>query len=101
MHRRKGRDSNRFEDRGQALAYAYAHGCYAVPGAAAVELADEGGGETGAGAAEGVTEGDRAAVHVELLFVDAELADAGEDLGGEGLVQLDQVDLIERQAGDL
>ena len=63
--------------------------------AAAAQLADEGGGEAGAGAAEGVAEGDRAAVDVELLLVDAELAGAGEDLGGEGLVELDQVDVVE------
>ena len=54
-------------------------------------------GEAGAGAAERVAEGDRAAVDVEPLLVDAELADAGEDLGGEGLVELDQVDLVERR----
>ena len=46
-----------------------------------------------------MAEGDRAAVDVELLLVDAELADAGEDLGGEGLVDLDQVDLVELEAG--
>ena len=56
-------------------------------------------GEAGAGAAERVAEGDRAAVDVEALLVDAELAGAGEDLGGEGLVELDQVDLVELEAG--
>ena len=55
--------------------------------------------EAGAGAAERVAEGDRAAVDVEPLLVDPQLAGAGEDLGGEGLVQLDQVDLVEREAG--
>ena len=87
--------SDRFEDRRQALADADAHGGDAVPAAAAAQLADEGAGEAGAGAAERVAEGDRAAVDVELLLVDAELAGAGEDLGGEGLVELDQVDLVE------
>ena len=61
--------------------------------AAAAQLADEGAGEAGAGAAERVAEGDRAAVDVQPLLLDAELAGAGQDLRGESLVQLDQVDL--------
>src|SRR5262245_32802833 len=88
-----------FEDRRQALADADAHRRDPVAAAAAAELVKEGGGEAGAGAAERVAEGDRAAVDVEPLLVDPELADAGEDLRGEGLVELDQVDLVELEAG--
>src|SRR4029077_4706279 len=51
------------------------------------------------GAAEGMAEGDGTAVDVEPLLVDAELTGAGEDLGGEGLVELDQVDLVDAEAG--
>ena len=87
--------ARRFEDRRQALADADAHGGDAVLAAAAAQLADQGAGEAGAGAAERVAEGDRAAVDVEPLLLDAELAGAGEDLGGEGLVELDQVDLVD------
>ena len=87
------------DDRRHALADADAEGGDAVAAAAAAQLPDEGVSEAGAGAAERVAEGDRAAVDVEPLLVDPELAGAGEDLGGEGLVDLDQVDLVERQAG--
>src|ERR1044072_5366239 len=91
--------SDAFEDRRQALADADAHRRDPVLAAAAAQLTDQGGGEASAGAAERVAEGDRAAVDVELLFVDAELAGAGEHLRGEGLVELDQVDLLEGETG--
>ena len=42
---------------------------------------------------------DGAAVDVELCLVEAELADAGQGLRAERLVDLDAVDLVERQAG--
>ena len=87
------------EHRRQALADPDAHRRDPVAAAAAAELVQERGGEAGAGAAERVAEGDRAAVDVEALLVDSELADAGEHLRGEGLVQLDQVDLVELEAG--
>ena len=87
--------SDGFEDGGQTLADADAEGGDAVLAAAAAQLADEGAGEAGAGAAERVAEGDRAAVDVEALLLDPQLAGAGEDLRGEGLVQLDQVDLVD------
>src|ERR1044072_9906854 len=90
--------SDGFEHGRQALADADAHGRNAEPAAAAAQLAEKGGGEAGAGAAEWVAEGDRAAVDVEALLVEPELSGAGEDLGGEGLVELDQVDLVDREA---
>ena len=49
-----------------------------------------------AAGAERVPQRDRAAVHVHLRRVQAELADAGERLGRECLVQLDQVDVRPR-----
>src|SRR5262249_44954792 len=39
------------------------------------------------------------AVDIELLLVEPELADAGDDLGAERLVDLDAVDLVETEAG--
>src|SRR5690348_2948132 len=71
--------SDRFVNSGQTLAHADAEGGDSVFGAAALQLADQGAGEAGAGAAEWVAEGDRAAVDVEPLLVDPELAGAGED----------------------
>src|SRR4051794_4328685 len=63
------------------------------------QLPNQGGHQPGAGAAERMTEGDRAAVHVEALLVDAEPLGAGQDLGGERLIQLDQVDLSQLESG--
>jgi hypothetical protein len=53
----------------------------------------------GAGGAEGVADGDGAAVGVDLGGVEAELTDAVEALAGEGLVELDGVDLVDGEAG--
>ena len=44
-----------------------------------------------------VAERDRAAVDVDLVPVEAELAAVGEDLGGERLVDLDEVEGVDRQ----
>ena len=41
-----------------------------------------------------MAERDRAAVDVQLLAVEAELADDAEDLPGEGLVDLAEVDVV-------
>src|SRR5260370_11422981 len=81
------------DDHGDALAAANAHGFQVhglVPGGQAVE---QGGGDPGAGHAERVAQGDGAAVHVEPVDVDAELAVGGDDLRRERLVDLDQVDV--------
>ena len=43
---------------------------------------------------------DGAAVDVEPIGIDRQLFEAGEHLRGEGFIQLDEVDLIERQAGE-
>src|SRR5438105_7516847 len=48
-----------------------------------------------------MTERNRTAVHVHLLLVEAELADDREALRREGLVQLHQVDLPDRDARSL
>ena len=56
-------------------------------------------GDAGAGHAERVADRDRAAVHVELVDVDAQVAVAGDDLRGERLVDLDQVDVVDGHPG--
>ncbi len=48
--------------------------------------------------AVGMTQGDRAAVHVQAVGRDAELVAAVQHLHGEGFVQLPQVDVLHRQA---
>ena len=71
------------------------------PGLAAPHLVEQAGGQLGAGSAERVSEGDGAAVHVEAVRVDGQFLQAGEDLHGEGFVQFNEVDLVQRQAGEL
>ena len=57
--------------------------------------------DAGAGHAERVAEGDRAAVHVELVPRDAEVLGRRDHLRGERLVDLDEVDVVDRHAGPL
>src|SRR5438132_1634476 len=54
-----------------------------------------------AGAAERMPECDGASVDVETLGIDRQLAETGEHLRGKRLVQLDEIDLIQRQPRDL
>ena len=60
-----------------------------------VEERDE---DAGTAGADGMTEGDGAAAGVELFQVEPEQAGAAEGLHGEGFVDLDGIDLIERPA---
>ena len=48
-----------------------------------------------------MAERDRAAVDVQPLRIDRQLAQAGEHLRGERFVQLDEIDLVEREPGQL
>src|SRR3954452_6786250 len=56
-------------------------------------------GEPCAAASERMPQGDGAAVGVDSVDVEAEPADAGEDLWGEGLVDLDRFEVAGRPAG--
>lgn len=78
-----------FEDEGEALAHADAEGGNSNSGALAGELVGNGSGEPGTGGAEGVAEGDGAALRVEDRGVElGPLGEAAEYLRGEGLVEL-------------
>ena len=61
----------------------------------ALHLVEQLGGDGGAGSADRVAEGDRAAVGVDLVLIEPEVVDHGECLGREGLVELDDLDLLE------
>src|SRR5687768_8051977 len=87
------------EDRGGAHAAADAHGHESVPDIAAPHLVEQCRRQLGAGTTQRVAEGDRATVDIQPLRIDRQLAQAREDLHGERLIELDQVDLIEGQAG--
>ncbi|MCY1511484.1 hypothetical protein D9M68_459050 [compost metagenome] len=70
---------------------------------AAFELAHGGQDQAGAGCAERVADGDGAAIGIEpwIIECDTELPGAAEHLGGEGLVDLDQVHVVQAQARPL
>src|SRR5690606_15308826 len=70
----------------------------AVAGLAAPELVDERGGDAGSGRAERVTERDRAAVDVGDRPIEAELLLDRHVLGREGLVDLDELEVVEPEA---
>src|SRR6267143_1588831 len=96
-----GKISKALEDAGGAHAAADAHGDHAIAGVFALEFADDGGGEFCAGAAERVAEGDGAAVGIDARSVEAGLLDDGEGLRGEGLVELDHGDVVQRKTRKL
>src|SRR6266550_2951868 len=72
--------SDPLEGRRDRAAAAEAQGGEAVAALAAAKLVQQGRDDPGARGADGVTQGDRAAVHVDLVPVEAELAAVGERL---------------------
>src|SRR5207244_10406409 len=79
---------------------ANAHGLEADRLVGGLEVVDQRAHDAGARHAERVAEVDGPTVGVELaLDVDAELVADGQDLGGEGLVELDDVDVGDVHAG--
>src|SRR3954447_5738854 len=82
------------DDRREALPDADAQRRQAVAQAALGELVGQRPEQARARAAERVADGDRAAVDVELGERDAELARRGEHLAREGLVDLDEIDVV-------
>src|ERR1700733_1915160 len=83
------------EDRGHALPAADAHGLQAEGLVVELEAVEDGGGDPRPGHAERVAHRDGAAVHVQLVDVDAQLPVGRDDLGRERLVDLDQVDVVD------
>src|SRR5918996_3830762 len=87
------------DDHGVALAPTGADGGHAEPAPAPPQLVHERHQDARAAGADRVAERDRAAVHVHLRLVDAEHAHRVERHRRERLVDLEQVDLADRQAG--
>src|SRR6185437_2051586 len=70
-----------------------------TPGVATLEFVDHGAQNHCAGGSQRVTHGDGAAVDVELLVGNVEVLLELQHHGGEGLVQLEQVDVVDGQTG--
>src|SRR3954452_15253669 len=87
------------EDDRVALAATRADGRDAKAAAAPAQLVHESAEHTRAGCANRVTERNRPAVHVDLRLVEAEHAHRVERDRREGLVELEQVDVVDRQSG--
>src|ERR1700733_11900447 len=88
-----------FEDGGDAHAAADAQGDERSARVAALELVDDGGDEHRAGGAERMAHRDRAAVNVDVLLGQVQVPDPFQNDGGEGLVELEQVYVVKREAG--
>src|SRR6266545_2724136 len=100
--RRLGQTPDRlaaFEERSLALADADTERCDPIAAAAAAQLVQQRDDEAGAAHPERMADRDRAAVHVHLLLVEAEVADHRKRLRRERLVELDEIDLGERHTG--
>ena len=86
---------------GDAHAAADAQRGEALLGVAALHLVQQRVEHARAGGADRMADGDGAAVDVDLVGVPAEALVDGAGLGGEGLVGLDQVEILDRPAGFL
>src|SRR6476620_2301663 len=87
------------DDGGVRHAAGLAHRLQPVAAAGLLEVVEQGRHEPGAGGAQRVAEGDRAAPRVELRVLDPELGLPGQRYGGEGLVDLERVDLVDGHSG--
>src|SRR5713101_8331754 len=93
--------SRALENRGDALAAADALRGEGVALAFALQERRRLAGDARAGGAQRMAERDGAAVEIGPALVDAEFAHAGDRLRGEGLVDLDDVDVLDGEAGAL
>src|SRR6476661_6198936 len=89
------------DDHGLAHAAGNAHGLESQAPLDRVEAVEQGGHDPGAAHPERMAPRDRAALRVVRVLVDAELVAAAHQLGREGRVHLDDVDVVDRQPGRL
>src|SRR3990167_7945569 len=93
-----------FEDGADALAETDAHGRHTEGAAILLHHVQQGTGDTRTGTTERVTQGDRAAVQVDLLFNLVEhfqVLQHRQGLGSEGFVKLEEVDVVDGQTSTL
>ena len=77
---------NAFDNSGDTLPHADAHGREAIATTAFFHFVNECCHESCTAAAEGVTEGNGATINVQFRGIDAELSNTSNDLGSKGLV---------------
>src|SRR5690242_18576014 len=87
-----------FERSGGTPAAAAAHGADGMFRLAPPALDQRGAGQASTGHAIGMADGNRTAVDVELVRVDAELVAAIDHLHREGFVELPEIDVVDLQA---
>src|SRR4029077_5775945 len=86
------------DNHGHPLATTDAHRLQADRLVVGRQAVQQGAQDAGPRHAEWVAEGDRATMRIELVAegIDPQLAGRGDDLGGKGLVDLDDVDVLDR-----
>src|SRR4051812_10968664 len=99
--RRSRGSAQALDDGGVGQAATLAHRLQPVTAAGALQLVEERGHELRARAPERVTEGDGATVDIDLVHVGMVLLLPGQHHGGERLVDLEQVDVVDGEAGPL
>src|SRR5271170_5098480 len=92
-------DLEALDDGGDAHAPADTQRGEAVATVAALELIDERAEDHAPGGTEWMPHGDGAPVDVDLLQIEIEVLDKAQHDGGERLVDLDQVEVLDGQAG--
>src|SRR5215472_11144901 len=82
------------DGQGDGIAAAEAESGDAALEVAALEFIEQRKEDARAGSADGMAEGDRAAVDVDLIGIEAELARNGNGGDGEGFVQFHEIDIL-------
>src|SRR5919205_677248 len=95
---RTGGSSDSLEGRRDGAAAAETQRRHAVAALAAAQLVEQGRDDSRSRGADRVPERDRAAIDVDLVPVEPQLAPIGERLRGKRLVDLDEVELVDRHA---
>src|SRR6185436_17322745 len=94
---RSARSGDAFERGGDGASAAQAERREPVAALPPVQLVEQGRDDPGAAGTDRMTERDRPAVDVDLRPFEAELATVREGLGGERLVDLDEIERLDRQ----
>ena len=83
------------DQKGDSLTHSDAHCGETEPCLATVKGVDKRDEYSRSAASQGVTEGDRSPVNVDLCRIEAQFLDAADGLSGKSLVQFDEIDVIE------